>query len=587
MINLSPEIKSIQSLYREFTENRLIVNRKYQRKLVWTLNEKQKLIESILNSFPIPNVLLAKTNESSELEIIDGMQRLHTIMSFIEQGFSYNGKYFKLESFPTAKAQADKGEFIPKVGVNIEYLDSDECNKILDYSLSTLIIRNVNDEVINDVFSRINTYGHRLSNQERRQAGVQTNFSNTVRRISTSIRGDSTTDVLTLKRMPEISIDLPRSKSGYSVKAEDTFWIKQGILRASDLRDSFDEQCVADIVATIVDDYKPIDRDKDVLDSLYQPGSPESEKINKIIAIYGPEKIEQEFIFCINILNELCKKEKLRNMIYGGKSSSNPIPSIFSQIFIAIHEIVFKEGKAISDYALLQTKLESLKDKNLSEARSVERRVTNIDMIKGAIKDAFKGTLDISNVHKSLDAVRIDEIISLDVEQPILEFKQGCLSLNKQRTIDDKLFDKIINTICAIANTTHDGSIIIGVADNDNDANKIAQLDNIVPRTVYRRKVVGIDCEAKQLGKQLDDYIKLWQNRIENSNLSEPLKTDVLSRFAYIPYYGLGLILINIPKQDALSFVGDKAYWRKIDNTTVIDAEADPRKIAELASKFK
>ena len=84
MINLSPEIKSIQSLYREFTENRLIVNRKYQRKLVWTLNEKQKLIESILNSFPIPNVLLAKTNESSELEIIDGMQRLHTIMSFIE-----------------------------------------------------------------------------------------------------------------------------------------------------------------------------------------------------------------------------------------------------------------------------------------------------------------------------------------------------------------------------------------------------------------------------------------------------------------------------------------------------------------------
>lgn len=223
MINLSPEIKSIQSLYREFTENRLIVNRKYQRKLVWTLEEKQKLIESILNSFPIPNVLLAKSNESTELEIIDGMQRLHTIMSFIEQGFNYNGKYFNLENFPTAKAQAEKGEFIPKSGSNIEYLDSDECNKILDYSLSTLIIRNVNDEVINDVFSRINTYGHRLSNQESRQAGVQTNFSNIVRKISSIIRGDNSIDVLPLKRMPEISIDLPRSKSGYGVLAEETF----------------------------------------------------------------------------------------------------------------------------------------------------------------------------------------------------------------------------------------------------------------------------------------------------------------------------------------------------------------------------
>ena len=32
-------------------------------------------------------------------------------MSFIEQGFNYNGKYFNLENFPTAKAQAEKGEF--------------------------------------------------------------------------------------------------------------------------------------------------------------------------------------------------------------------------------------------------------------------------------------------------------------------------------------------------------------------------------------------------------------------------------------------------------------------------------------------
>ena len=54
---------------------------------------KQKLIESILNSFPIPNVLLAKTNESTELEIIDGMQRLQYNV-FIEQGFNFQWKIF-------------------------------------------------------------------------------------------------------------------------------------------------------------------------------------------------------------------------------------------------------------------------------------------------------------------------------------------------------------------------------------------------------------------------------------------------------------------------------------------------------------
>ena len=387
--------------------------------------------------------------------------------------------------------------------------------------------------------------------------------------------------------MPEISIDLPRSKSGYGVLAEETFWIRQGILRASDLRDSLDEQCVADIVATIVDGYKPIARDKDVLDSLYQPGSSESERISSAIGEYGLEKIEQEFLFCINILDELCKQEKLRSMIYGAKLSSNPIPSIFSQVFIAIHEIIFKEGNDISDYVLLQAKLESLKDKNLSDARTVEKRENNINMIKGVIRDAFKNKLNIGDVYKYIDAVKVDSIISRDVEQPTLEFKQGCRSLSNTRTIDNNLFDKIINTICAIANTTQEGVIIIGVADNDADANRIAQLDNIVPRTVYRRKVVGVDREAKQLGLTPESYLSLWKDKIVNSELSEPLKTDVLSRCAYIPYYGYGIILIYIPEQKSLSFVGDSVYWRKIDNTTTVDGIADPRKIAELASKFR
>ena len=42
---------------------------------------------------------------------------------------------------------------------------------------------------INDVFDRINTYGHRLSDQERRQAGVQNAFSGLVREYRMYIAG--------------------------------------------------------------------------------------------------------------------------------------------------------------------------------------------------------------------------------------------------------------------------------------------------------------------------------------------------------------------------------------------------------------
>ena len=48
MADLASQPTSIQTAYGWFSDNKLIVNRRYQRKLVWTLEEKQRLIESIL-----------------------------------------------------------------------------------------------------------------------------------------------------------------------------------------------------------------------------------------------------------------------------------------------------------------------------------------------------------------------------------------------------------------------------------------------------------------------------------------------------------------------------------------------------------
>jgi uncharacterized protein with ParB-like and HNH nuclease domain len=86
-VAVSPQGISIQSLYRSYRDGSLIVNRQYQRKLVWTVAEKQKLIDSILKDYPLPLFLLADKGldgtEASKLEVIDGMQRLNAIFSFI------------------------------------------------------------------------------------------------------------------------------------------------------------------------------------------------------------------------------------------------------------------------------------------------------------------------------------------------------------------------------------------------------------------------------------------------------------------------------------------------------------------------
>ena len=106
MATLSSEPTSVQSIYSWYREGRLFVNRRYQRKLVWTLEEKQKLIDSILKDYPIPAILLAE--KEGRYEIIDGLQRLHAILSFIELAYpSQDGRIFNLSFFPTAKSYYD------------------------------------------------------------------------------------------------------------------------------------------------------------------------------------------------------------------------------------------------------------------------------------------------------------------------------------------------------------------------------------------------------------------------------------------------------------------------------------------------
>jgi len=82
MADLASQPTSVQTVYTWYREGKLLVNRRYQRKLVWTLEEKQKLIESALKKYPIPAILLAERDGNrGTYEIIDGLQRLHSIVS--------------------------------------------------------------------------------------------------------------------------------------------------------------------------------------------------------------------------------------------------------------------------------------------------------------------------------------------------------------------------------------------------------------------------------------------------------------------------------------------------------------------------
>lgn len=588
MAELASQPTSIQSIYAWYNDGKINVNRRYQRKLVWTLEEKQRLIESILNKYPIPAILIAEREHSGTYEIIDGLQRLHAIISFIQNSFpTLDGKYFNLEFFPTAKAKSEEGVFLPSDSELL--LDRDEVSLILDYTLALSIMRNASKAEINDVFARINTYGHRLSDQERRQAGVQNDFSEVVRTIACQIRGDTSLDVLPLSQMPSISIDLPMSNHGYDVKAEEVFWVQQGILRSTDLRDSMDEQCIADIVASVVGG-ELLARSKDALDKIYIEGSVQSKRVLDGLDVYGSDRIVEEFKYCIAEIEKVSQSggdDKLRDIIFE-KPTSNAFPSTFSALFIAFYESLVINKKKISNYTETRKSLTNLSTRIESSRRgtSPDERRKNINMIQGLISSYLIDTANLDHIYGAHTHIDIENIIRRsEIELPNYELKQGLLRLDSCRSVDENMINKVIKTICAIANNgpNNAGTIIIGIVDNESDKNRVCGLDKIEAKKISRKYIVGVSREAKALNITVEEYFAKWKDGIRNSALSESLKDQVLSNIDYNDFFGLGLIIINIPPQKEVSYYEDDIYFRSADETNKAEKS---KKIADIVQRF-
>lgn len=587
MAELDSQPKSVQSLYSWFSDGDLFVNRRYQRKLVWTLEEKQRLIESILKKYPVPAILLADRPEGG-YEIIDGLQRLHTIVSFIESAFpTLDGEYFDVSKFATANERAKEGVFAHDS--NLKLIPPRAVTNLLDYSVAVAVMRGSTEEDIDDVFSRINTYGHRLSDQERRQAGVQSGYSELVRELACTMRGDVSSPFLDLSLMPSISVDLPKTKHGYQVKAEEVFWVREGVLRSTDLRDSMDEQCLADITACVVGG-KLIERSKEALDKVYDRDSDEFNRINDALDVYGTDELKDEISYCISEILKIAKTGKnavkLKALLFS-KATNNAFPALFATLVIAFHQALIGEKKKIANYEGVKSVLSKLNTR-IDTGRgstTVDERQKNVDSVKGLLQDHLASS-DLKHVYSNHSTLDIDAIIRRsEIELPEYELKQGLLSLEDKRKVDGNVQSKVIKTICAIANNgkQRGGSIIVGVTDKDQDAKRIEKLDGVSPIKVGSRHVVGVKREAKVLSESTESYYSRWKNAIKNSGLSSPLKEDVLSSISYNEYFGLGLILIGIPEQNEVSYVGNAIFTRSGDDT--VEA-SDGKAIAAVLQRF-
>jgi hypothetical protein len=156
--------KDVQDFISLFKDGRLNLEPGFQRKSVWTENDRKKLILSVVQNYPIPSVFLYKsTDEDGKLryDVLDGKQRLESLLMF--QGL---GK-FKKNRFSVKCRFDGHGDLEEWTWKDITKQGYE--HRITGYKIQTVEVSGELGNII-DLFVRINSTGKRLTGQEKRHA---------------------------------------------------------------------------------------------------------------------------------------------------------------------------------------------------------------------------------------------------------------------------------------------------------------------------------------------------------------------------------------------------------------------------------
>lgn len=147
----------------------LEISPKFQRRAVWLEKERAMLMDTILTGLPFPEVYIHVVTDaesgSQKHVVVDGQQRITSILHFIDNAFSlpnndnWKGEYFR--DIDTAL----KAEF-------------------WDYKIVVRFLRQTNDEEIRSIFAKLNTNNVALNDQELRNARYTGRFKQLAERLA-------------------------------------------------------------------------------------------------------------------------------------------------------------------------------------------------------------------------------------------------------------------------------------------------------------------------------------------------------------------------------------------------------------------
>jgi hypothetical protein len=145
----SPTSLKIRQIITQLKEEKLVPRPEFQRRLVWTSDDKIRFIDTILRGYPFPEIYVANgavdvdTGEGQQL-LVDGQQRVTTIAAYF---------------------QGDPSTFGATIAPYAS-LEKEEKESFLNYDVAVRDLGSVSAEEIIEVFKRINSTKYALNEVE-------------------------------------------------------------------------------------------------------------------------------------------------------------------------------------------------------------------------------------------------------------------------------------------------------------------------------------------------------------------------------------------------------------------------------------
>lgn len=157
------ELRSCADLLRMYKEGQLEIQPAFQREIIWSPIMQTRLIDSLVKQLPIPSLCISLDYKTQERFVIDGLQRIASIVKFLDVATTKEWKLAKLD---------DIDERISgKTNLTIKSKYSDLFNKVENTVIPITVLRcnyskKSHMEYLFTIFHRLNTGGAKLTNQE-------------------------------------------------------------------------------------------------------------------------------------------------------------------------------------------------------------------------------------------------------------------------------------------------------------------------------------------------------------------------------------------------------------------------------------